>query len=67
MTDDKFDFRNGNRSLPEVDRLMQKLLAYPDSDYYESETDYPRMLPLRRWVREALHPTAQIFPGGTSQ
>jgi len=58
------DYKNGNPSFPEVDRLMAKLLGYPDSDYYGSVDDFPKMVPLRRWVKASQHDLVHIFPGG---
>jgi len=64
MGDNPLDFRNGARSFPEVDLLMERLLAYPDVDYYASESDYPKMLPVRKWVKPSAHSSVHIFPGG---
>jgi len=61
---DDLTFHNGNPSFPEVDRLMRKLLSYPDTDYYSEETDYPRMVALRRWVKQSMHDSVHVFPGG---
>jgi hypothetical protein len=61
---EQHDFRNGNRSFPEIDLLMQRLLAYTSIDYYEAENDFPKMVPLRKWVIASPHSSIHIFPGG---
>lgn len=58
------DFRNGNQSFPEIDLLMQRLLAYSPADYYAAENDFPKMVPLRKWVVPSPHFSVHIFPGG---
>lgn len=64
LTKDANDYRNGNGSFPEVSRLMEKLIAYPDTEYHASATDYPKMVPLRRWVKQSQHDSVHAFPGG---
>lgn len=43
---------------------MQRLLAYPKADYYAAEDDFPKMVPLRKWVKSSPHASIHIFPGG---
>ncbi len=58
------DYKNGNRSFPEVDRLMAILLGYPDADYHTAIDDLPKMVPLRRWVKRSKDDLVSVFPGG---
>ena len=64
LNEHEHDFRNGNRSFPEIDLLMQHLLAYSAIDYYAAEDDFPKMVPLRKWVKSSPHSSIHIFPGG---
>jgi hypothetical protein len=59
------DYTNGNKSFPEIDSLMHHLFGYPTTDYYAAESDFPKMVPLRKWVRSSAHSSIHIFPGGS--